>query len=192
MDIFHLIKTRRSIRKFQKKPIPRPELEKIIQAGTWAPSSMNLQPWRFVVVSDPDALKLVVREARVELARYLRTPDAEAKYGKANCERFMPRAEGKDELFYGAPTILFIVDPVYGGKERFDYGLAAQNMMLMAHDLGLGSCCIGLSEPLNHSKKIRDLFGLRTNETLLIAIVLGYPAESPSAKKRKIDVVTWI
>ena len=191
MDIFTLIKTRRSVREFEKKPIPREVMETIVRAGIWAPSSINGQPWRFVVVSDPTELRSVAHEAKVELSNYLKTPEAEAKYGKENCARFMPRAEGEDELFYGAPAIVFVI----GTKEpddHFNHGLAAQNMMLCAHDLGVGSCPIGLAEPLNHSKKVQKLFGLKSNERIVIALVFGYPAEKPNATKRNFEVVKWI
>ena len=191
MDIFDLIKTRRSVREFEKKPIPREVMETIVQAGIWAPSSMNGQPWRFVVVSDPTELKSVAHEAKIELSNYLKTPEAEVKYGKENCARFMPRAEGEDELFYGASAIVFVISTNLENN-HFDHGLASQNMMLCAHGLGIGSCPIGLAEPLNQSKKVKKLFGLKPSERIVIALVFGYPAEKPHATERNFEVVKWI
>ena len=191
MDILELIKTRRSVWEFEKRPIPREAIETIVQAGIWAPSSMNGQPWRFVVVGEPADLKSIAHEAKIELSNYLKTPEAEAKYGKENCERFMPRAEGEDELFYGAPAIVFVISTNLESN-HFDHGLAAENMMLCAHGLGVGSCPIGLAEPLNHSKKVQKLFGLKSTEKIVIALVFGYPMEKPSATKRNFDVVRWV
>jgi nitroreductase len=191
MDIFNLIKTRHSVRTFEPKPIPREMMETIVQAGIWAPSAMNAQPWRFVVVSDPAELKSVAHEAKVELTNYLKTPEAKAKFGKENCERFMPRAEGEDEILYGAPAIVFIICTQEPG-DHFDHGLAAENMMLCAHGLDLGSCPIGLAEPLNNSKKVQKLFNLKSGEKIVIALVFGYPAEKPHETSRRFDVATWI
>ncbi len=191
MDIFELIKTRRSVREFEQRPIPREVMETIVQAGIWAPSAMNGQPWRFVVVQDPMELKSIAHEARIELTNYLKTPEAEAEYGKENCERFMPRGESEDGILYSAPAIVFVI----GTQEpdgHFDQGLAAENMMLCAHGLGVGSCPIGLAEPLNKSEKVKTLFDLKPNEKIVIALVFGYPAETPHSPERNFDVVKWI
>ena len=65
-------------------------------------------------------------------------------------------------------------------------------MMLCAHGLGIGSCPIGLAEPLNHSKKVQKLFGLKSGEKIVIDLVFGYPAEKPHVTSRRLDVVKWI
>ncbi len=191
MDILGLIQSRRSVREYQQKPIPKADLQQIVEAGIWAPSSMGREPWRFVVVTKPEELKSLGHEAGVELARYLKTPEAEAKYGKKNCERFMPRAEGEDELFYSAPAIVFVIS-THEPSDHFDHGLAAQNMMLCAHGLGVASCCIGLAEPMNNSKKVRKQFAMKPGEKLVIALIFGYSAEEPHDKKRNLEAVRWV
>jgi nitroreductase len=191
MDIFELIKSRRAIREFEQRTVSREVMETIVQAGIWAPSAMNGQPWRFVVVQDPAELKSIAHEARIELANYLKTPEAEAEYGKENCEHFMPRGESEDGILYSAPAIVFVIG-TQEPDQHFDQGLAAQNMMLCAHGLGVGSCPIGLAEPLNNSEKIKALFDLKSNEKIVIALVFGYPAENPEPTHRNFDVVKWI
>ena len=64
MDIFELIKTRRSIRNYEEKPVLKETISKIVEAGIWAPSSLNRQPWRFVVANDPDTLTELNDELR--------------------------------------------------------------------------------------------------------------------------------
>lgn len=192
MDIFELIKTRRSIRKFQDKPIPKEMIEKIVEAGIRAPSSMNRQPWRFVVVGDPDAKKLLAEEAKSELKKFLQTDEAKKKWGDA-VSRFMEHAESKeDTIFYNAPTVVFVILTKDLGNNNFDYGLATQNMLLYAHSLGIGSVPVGLAKPMNNSSVVRDKLNMKPEEKIIIGIPMGYPAETPPEKERNFDVVTWI
>jgi nitroreductase len=191
MELFDLIKTRRSVREFLKKPIPKEVLEKIVRAGIWAPSAMNRQPWRFVVVQDPKSLKLLSTAAKEELMKFLQTREAEKQYGKSNVSHFMPHADGDDMIFYNAPAIVFVIDTL-GTGDHFDHGLATENMMLMAHGLGVGSCCIGLSTPIENSEKVRTLLGMDEKEKVVIGVIFGYPSEKPHETQRKFDVVKWL
>ena len=83
MNTLETIKTRRSIRKYKNKPVPKELLKQIVDAGICAPSSMNKQPWRFVVVTKPDAIKTLSDEAKSELVKFLKSEDGKKKYGDA-------------------------------------------------------------------------------------------------------------
>ena len=191
MDILELIKSRRAIREYQNKPVPKELLNQIVEAGIWAPSSMNRQPWKLVVVTDEKALQALRKEAKLSLIAYLNTDEAKAKYGAA-IKRFMPRAEGEDdELLYNAPCVIFVVQAIDVGDE-FDFGLCAQNVMLAAHSLGLATCPIGLAAPMNNSKEARKILKLKPEEKLIIALTLGYPAEKAEPHERRADTVTWV
>lgn len=113
MEILEAIRTRRSIRTYQPDPVPHDLLVKILEAGQWAPSASNSQPWSFVVFTDPEVKRRITR-------CFL--------YGW-----FL------DE----APTgIVVSVDPRLSSCPIQDGSLAVQNMMLAAHALGLGTCWI--------------------------------------------------
>lgn len=191
-DAFELIKSRHSVRKFQEKPIPKEIMEKIMEAGIRAPSSMNRQPWRFVAVSNPDIKKVLTDEAKSELKKFLQTDEAKKKWGDA-VDRFMDRAEGEEDMiFYNAPIIIFIIQTKDVGNGNFDYGLATQNMLLCAHGLGIGSVPVGLSRPMNNSSVVRDKLNMKSDEKIVIAIPMGYPDETPPEKDRNFNVVTWM
>ncbi len=112
MDVLEAIKTRRSIRRYKPDPVPEEALEKILEAGRWAPSASNEQPWEFITFTDPDVKRKV-----------------------AKCFRF-------GSFLEEAPLgILVIVDPETGSPIE-DGTLAAYAMMLEAHGLGLGTCWI--------------------------------------------------
>lgn len=116
MEVLQAIKTRRSIRKYKRDPVSEEELQKILDAGRWAPSANNSQPWKFIVLSD---FELKARVARaLTWGRFL----SEAPLGVA-----------------------VVVHPRTSSHPVEDGSLAAYSMLLAAHSLGLGGCWINPS-----------------------------------------------
>ncbi|NQT49020.1 MAG: nitroreductase family protein [Chloroflexi bacterium] len=153
MDVLEAIRDRRSIRRYQSKPIPEDKLQQILEAGCWAPSANNDQPWRFVVVRE--------EKVRKELARV-------ATYGSFLAE---------------APVgIAVVIDP-YGSTHPVEDGAAAtQNMLLAAHAVGLGTCWIG-SYGAGYEERAKEVLGIPRDRRLLSLISVGYPAESPMSSR---------
>lgn len=160
-DLLEIIKGRRSIRKFKPDPIPEEDLREILEAGIWAPSAGNTQEWRFYVVRDP-ALKAGLASAALE-------------------QRFLAEA----------PVVIVVcadlekIKKAYGERGVNVYALqdtaaAAQNMLLMAHAKGLGSCWVGAFSEV----QVREVLGLGAMMRPLVLIPLGYPAQSPSPRPR--------
>jgi nitroreductase len=118
MDVFSAIKGRRSIRKFKDVPVPAEQLEQVLEAGRLAPSAGNRQPWRFVVVTDPE-----VRQKLAPIARN---------------QEFVGQA--------GAVIVACAPDPSLKWH-MVDVAIAVDHMTLAAHELGLGTCWIGAFEP---------------------------------------------
>jgi len=192
MNTLEAIKTRRSIRKFKDKPVPKELLQQIVEAGICAPSSMNKQPWRFVVVTKPDAIKTLSDEAKSELLKFLKTQEGRNKYGDA-VDRFIKRAEKPgDMIFYNAPSVILVIQTEEAANGQFDHGLATQNILLAAHELGLGSVVVGLAVFMGNSSSVRKLLKMKNDEKLVIAIPIGYPDETPHGLERDFDVVDWI
>lgn len=113
MDVLEAIKTRRSIRRYKKDPVPEEVIEKILEAGRWAPSASNAQPWDFIVFSDPEVKQQVT--------------------GSFQFGWFL------DEAPLG---IVVVADPRASSCPIQDGTLAVYAMMLAAHSLGLGTCWI--------------------------------------------------
>lgn len=191
MDILSLIKSRRSIRKYLDKPVPKKEIEEILTAGIWAPSSMNRQPWRFIVVTNRETRQWLANESKKALLEFLNTLEGAKHYGEA-AGRFRKRAESSgDTLFYDSPVIILVIQRHDTGSE-LDFGLATENMLLTAHAKGLGMCPIGLIKPLNNSGQALEKLGLKSDEKIILGLCLGYPDESPPVKNRDQDAVNWI
>jgi len=157
MDIFELIKTRRSIRKFTDKPVPDEVIDRIIEAGIWAPSGMNNQPWKFALIKD--------RELIVEMS---------------GLTRYKKIVSGANVLIAVFLDISLSYDRT---KDCQAIGACIQNMLLYLHSIGLGAVWLG--EILKNKDRIRELTGGAKDLELMAVIALGYPAEKGGKVTRK-------
>lgn len=166
MDVMEAIRTRRSIRKYQDKPVEEEKLRAVLDAARLAPSWANLQCWRFVVVKDA-----AVR-ARISELSYVESFFAPKGY-KTN-----PALKALAE----APVVIVAcADPSLSGDlgEQYyyltDVGIAAENLMLAAHAQGLGSVFVGVFD----EEKIRELLGIPPTVRIVGLFPLGYPEGEP-------------
>ena len=185
MKLDTCITGRRSIRKFQDKPVPKEVVEEILNAGVWAPSGMNGQPWKFVVIQDRNIINKLSNRTK-QIAFTLPMPPEVLELSKSK----------EDVIFYGAPLLILISvakseDPIRS-MNILDCGLAAQNMFLKAYEEGLGSCFIGFADFLNMDPKILEEVGISKDLELIAPLIFGYPAESPEAPSREVKVIKWI
>ncbi len=155
MDVFEAIKRRRSIRQFSDEPIGKDALEKLLDAARWAPTASNQQRWRFVVVTSPPVKELIRKFA----PGIFLMPAAFIVI----CAEKAPDANPWAEATYLA-----------------DCAIAAQNIMLAAYEMGIGSC-----PALSYAKvAISEILDLPERVEPLLVITLGYPAEDPEPPPR--------
>lgn len=163
--LLELIKTRRSCRRYRPAQIEDRELAAVLEAGTFAPTSMGRKdPW-IVAVQRPDLLDRLARM------------NAEIMGSKGN-------------PYYDAPTVVLVFAPADSRNAVQDASCVLENMMLAAHALGLGSCWINREIEMFRTSEGRDLMvrelGLPEGLTGVGAISLGYPDGAPSpCKPRK-------
>lgn len=157
MDTFELIKTRRSIRKFTDEPVSDEIIDKIIEAGTWAPSGLNNQPWKFAVIRDGE-LKTKIST----LTRYSR-------------------------IVLNANTLIAVfLDNSLSYDRTKDcqaIGACIQNMLLAVHSMGLGAVWLG--EILKNKDKALELTGGPDDLELMAVIALGHPEEKGGKGMRR-------
>jgi nitroreductase len=151
MDI-DTIYARRSIRKYQDKPVEKEKLETLIKAAMSAPSANNRKPWEFVVVTDPE----LIRKVRSALM-----------FGKYNAPAAIAVC-GNTSLFKNPVSTQFWVQ---------DCSAATENILLAAVTLGLGTVWLGVHPIHNFSKRISKVLGLPAHIKPLNVIYVGYPAE---------------
>jgi nitroreductase len=189
-QVIENIKQRRSIRKYLSKKIPRKVVEELIECAKYAPSSHNRQPWNFTVISNVKSIDRL--SARIRLWY-----DSVIKWGgplyfikevRKSVEEMKKRvASEKDLFFYNAPCIIII----HSRNKRFyvnDCACAAQNIMLAARSLGIGSCWIGFADiALNASKNIRKSIAIPPSHKIMAVLVLGYPEKFPATSLPRKD-----
>jgi nitroreductase len=167
VETLEAIKTRRSTREFTCIDVSKEDIEKILEAGRWAPSGMNNQPWRFVIVSDKKTKDLLAKQTHYEDI-----------VKSASC----------------AIAVFYDLDSGYDRtKDILAIGACVQNMLLAAHSLGMGACWLG--EILKNKEKVAGLLESRPRDELMAVIALGRSAEkSQKCDRKKMDelICKWI
>ena len=155
--MLQLIKTRRSIRKFTGQPVADEMVEQIIEAGIWAPSGLNNQPWKVAVIREPTAKNTIA-----SLTRY-------------------------SAIIQGAPVLLALFLDTSASYDRTKdvqaMGAFIQNMLLAIHAQGLGGVWLG--EILKNKEMVSGIVNAPDAFELMAVIALGHPAETGGRGSRK-------
>ncbi len=186
--VLEAIYSRRATRTYTGETMSRAQVDALIEAAIQAPSAVNTQPWAFVVIQDRDLLDRYAQEAKALL---LGEPTAEvAASGLPELDRLRQMVSEPDyALFHGADTLIVIyATSTLGVRDCF---LAAQNLMLAAWDLGLGTCPIGLAGPLFNRAEVKAELGIAATWEAALPIVVGHPTGTAPPVSRHPPVVTW-
>lgn len=179
MDVFSAIKTRRSIGVVKSDSVPRELIEKILEAGTWAPSHYRTEPWRFFVLTG-DARNQLGKAFSAFVKKSIEDPNSDE--GKQRLAR-------EEQKPFRAPAIIAVAvdptmnEPVLIKEEYAAVHAAIQNMLLTAHAHGLGA--IWRTGKVCYSTEVKQLFGLTELAEMVGFIYVGYPNMKELAGKRK-------
>ncbi len=182
MDFLELCKNRRSIRRFGDADVPAEVVEKILEAGVWAPSGHNEQSWFFSVVRD----RQLQETLNVRTKALMKESPVSWIAQKGADEQF--------HLFYHAPVVIVVSGKTSAYSAIIDCSAATQNMLLMAHSQGLGGCWIGLINAYLDLPESKEALGIPDSYQGFYAIALGYPESGIIAKAplRKPDTIRWM
>jgi nitroreductase len=169
MEVLQAISNRRSHRAYKKEQLPDEVLSAILKAGLEAPSARNRQPWHYSVVQNPDLIQEVHDEAAKNMT----------------AETGSPRFKDPGfQIFYHAPTVVFL----FADKEFYwshvDCGIAVENMALAAEGLGVGSVILGLPLPAfkgDMADELRARLGCPQGYDFVVALALGYATDNKEA-----------
>lgn len=180
-----LIKSRRTTRAFKEEQIRDEELQMILEAGIWAPSGHNMQPWKFMVIQN----KEIISKLNSETKELMKDSALETFRKMANNENF--------DIFYSAPTVVLALYDEKAMTPVQDISAATQNMLLMAESIDVGACWNGIikigfsNEEFN--KKFSEQLGIPEGYIVNHAIVLGYAkAKALRGPERKTDNIIYI
>ena len=168
-DLLTIIQGRRSIRTMESRPIAEEDLNKVLEAVRWAPSWVNTQSWEVVVATDPK-----VKKALQDSMSGMGNPAANAMV-VAPVVLVMCARKGASGFYKGEAATKF------GDWMMFDLGLATQNLLLMAHTIGLGTVVVGL---FDHQKAAAAV-AVPEGYELVAMVPMGYPAKEAKPPKRR-------
>jgi nitroreductase len=182
-SVMSAIKGRRAIRSFEERTVPESAIQIILEAATYAPTAINLQPWKFVIITNKNEMKKLSDLAKPALIRAL--PDV----GDESIAGLKQRLSTPQyNVFYNAPLLIIVA----GAKSLFapnDCSMAAQNMMLAAYSLGIGSCWIGSAVPITNEPKLKAELGIPEDHEVYAAVIFGYPKENPKTPQKRAPIV---
>lgn len=198
--ILSAILGRRSVRRYTGEALTKEEIEKIIEAGRFAPSAKNVQPWRFIVITDRKLIAELSRDVRKAMKRILKFRFVLQLFSRDLRNAAMVNSlrshanNAKDTIFFDAPALIFIVSRK-GHFFKESCACAAENMMLAAHSMGIGSCWIGFARFLEMGSAAFRKIGIPRGHRVAAALVFGHPENAKlEAPKRKEEagIVKWI
>ncbi|HEY3319289.1 MAG TPA: nitroreductase family protein [Planctomycetota bacterium] len=190
-DLFDLLRSRRSIRKFKPEPVPRATLEHLVSMAAWAPSAGNRQDWLFTVVTAAET-----KQAMAEIVRRRWQEIVAANSAESDNVEFEAYTRNFD-FFASAPAVIAVfarkvstfqvhlmgeAAPIAGGS-IVSVAMATQNLMLAAHALGLGTCC--LTGAVAARQALEQLLHAGRRHELICLVALGIADETPAAPTRK-------
>ena len=187
-SVLETIKARRATRKYLDKPVPKEIIEQILEAASFAPSGMNSQPWRFIVVTEASVRKELAVEGKKHSKAFIESLRVEfPERAKQLEERLLTIA---DPVFYGAPVIVFVITE--GKFAESSAGLVAENMFLAAKALGVNSCWVGSGLNALKDPTLCSKLGLTGQEDVISPLIFGYADGEPEIPQRKPLEVKWI
>lgn len=191
MEVMEAIRERRSIRDYEERPLPAEMIEQVLEAGRLAPSSSNVQSWKFKVVTD-EAPRSALRKASLNQGFVEQAPvvivaclDLEP-FGErtAGLMESLMRQESRQDL----SRISSLFRYCQGEDEErcllhtaMNISIAVQNMVLAAISLGLGTCWVRAFEP----EKVMEILSLPPENPPVVLLPIGFPNEHPKARSRK-------
>ena len=200
MDIFSAIQDRKSIRRFKQAPVRAEDIKQILDAGRWAPSANNTQPWSFTVIKDKTVLASMASAVRDMIDRMIPYADDEKQ-----AQRLAAYRNSYYTFFENAPIVIAVfMEGHAAGTDRLlakmgyaaedikrlrplpglqSVSAAVQNMLLAIHALGYGSCW--MTGPLVAQEAFGKLLGYGKEKHIAALLPVGVPDEDPQARPRK-------
>lgn len=186
MEVLDAIYQRRAVRSYRDQPVENTTIEALLDAAIHAPSAMNSQPWAFAIVQDKERLATWSARAKAYGLATLA--------GNPHSDHWRAILTQPDyNIFYDAPILIVIcAKPAVGLMPVEDCCLAAQNLMLAAHAMGLGICPIGFARRWLNQREVKEELGIPLEYTPVFPVIVGYPRETPPPTERSDpEIIFW-
>lgn len=194
MTAVDAIYARRSVRAFTKQRVPEPTIRQLIAAAVRAPTALHTEPWVFAVLTDRDLLRRYSDRAKAAwLQGTALYRDLHERGLEQEAQSFLQTMMKPGfSIFYEAPALILIGARPLGPFVTADCWLAAENLMLAACSLGLGTCCIGSAIPMFNQPDVKAELGLPPEIIAVAPIVVGMPRQRPKIQPRRDpEILVW-
>jgi nitroreductase len=180
LSVTEAIYKRRAVRSYSGEVLSEQTIRTLLAAAVQAPTAMHLEPWSFVIIQDKAALKRYSDRAKAMLPRGDGVPPALLEDPLFN-------------IFYDAGTLMVICAEASSPHAQADAWLAAENVMLSACAMALGTCCIGVAVPLFNSDAVKVELGIPRDVVAVAPIIVGVPREAtPPVPRRDPLILSWV
>ena len=187
MSVMDAILERRSVRSYSPERLGQVTIRTLLDAAVWAPTAVHEEPWAFVIAQDMAALKSLSDRAKTIFAA-----DARRTHPKQAGHLLEILDRPDFNIFYNAGTLIIICGRPKGPFVVADCWLAAENLMLAARSIGLGSCVIGFAVPALNTPEIKAELRIPPECTAIAPIIVGVPSgETPRTTRKEPDILAW-
>jgi len=196
-SILEIIKNRRSLRRYQQRPVPQQTIETILEAAIWSPSAHNRQPWRFAVIQEQTSKERLARAMGTRLRRDLTADNVPERVIEADVSRSYERITLAPVLVLLALSMADM--DAYPDEKRStneylmavqSVAMAGQNLLLAAHEAELGACW--MCAPLFCPDVVAEALELPPDWEAQALITMGYPAQEREKTRQPLEErVVW-
>jgi nitroreductase len=183
-SIFETILARRSVRRFKTKKVDRSTISNLLEAAIMAPTAIHQEPWAFIIIQDKNMLKDLS-----EHAKHVFLANIHQHWSQHPDDKLDIFDSPDFNIFYNANTLIVICGKTSSPFFIADCWLAAENLMLAACAMDLGTCVIGSAIPVFNVPEVRAKLKIPDGYTVVAPIILGYPDEEIAPNFRKSPVV---
>ena len=186
-SILKTIDARHSVRAYAPTPLDSAAVQTLLDAAVHAPTAMHEEPWAFVIVQDHALLQRLS-----DLAKPLFVEEVRHRNAHGTSHSFDHFTRSDFNIFHGANTLIIICAKPSGPFVTADCWLAAENLMLAANAIGLGSCVIGSAVAALNIHKVKVELGIPDEYSAIAPIVVGVPGGDTQATSRKEPLIlSW-
>lgn len=183
-SIFETILARRSVRSYLEQMVDKVTISALLEAAVRAPTAIHQEPWAFVIVQDRDVLLDLSLRAKSTLITEA------SENGSFHLDDDAFDFNGPDfNIFYDSSTLILICGKTETPFVTADCWLAAQNLILAACAMQLGTCIIGSAVPVLNVPEVKTQLHIPNEFSVIVPIILGYPDDEPALTARKNPVI---
>jgi nitroreductase len=192
LTVFEAIAKRRAVRAYRPDPIDEGTVRELLKEAVRAPTAMHAEPWTFAVLQDRALLKKYSDLAKTTWSERDGSRAVAHPPAARDAHALTLLAQPDFNIFYDAGTLIVICARPLGSFVVADCWLAAENLMLAACAMGLGTCCIGFAVPVLNRIDVKAELGIPPDVIAVAPIIVGVPREdAPQTPRKPPEIVCW-